>query len=197
MYKNYMSKAAKNNEYTPQSGYLIFENEQLFNEFLAKFGKEFLINMRLEETEKLNEEIENPAEWSVCLNKKKQQININQITENISHIIETLYENSLDIIDNENMATNNSLSEPKLGIGMHSKDISHCAEPNDESDKESRSSEEEEYIPPPSPEIKETIAVMKIKIPVPTQKKCQALNAKTKILKGKKEKEMNLKIKKK
>ena len=73
MYRDYMSKVVKNNEYTPQSGYLIFENEQLFNEFLAKFGKELakfgkelLINMHLEKTEKLNDEIENPAEWSVC-----------------------------------------------------------------------------------------------------------------------------------
>ena len=31
MFRDYMSKVAKNNEYTSQSGYLIFENEQLFN----------------------------------------------------------------------------------------------------------------------------------------------------------------------
>ena len=123
----------------------------------------------------------------MCLNKKKQQININQITENISHIIKTLYENSLDIIDNENMATNNSLSEPKLGIGIHSKDILCCAEPNDESNKESRSSEEEEYIPPPSPEI-ETIVAMKIKSPVPTQKKMPSPEPKDKKTKRKKRK---------
>ena len=96
------------------------------------------------------------------------------------------------------MATNNSLSEPKLGIGMHSKDILRCAEPNDESDKESWSSEEEEeeeeYIPPLSPEIKkETIAMMKIKIPVPTQKKMPSPEPKDKKTKRKKRKRDNLK----
>ena len=166
---NYICKAGKNNEYTSRSGYLVFENDQLFNEFLTKFGKEFLINMHLEETGTLHNGNENAAEWSVCLDKKKHQITIRQITKKISHIIQTLDENSLDITDNKNIPTNNNLSEPKFGIGMHSKNISRCAEPNDEIDKESCSSEE--YIPPPSPEIKETIPALKIKIPVPTQKK--------------------------
>ena len=76
------------------SGCLLFGNKQKFQHFLKNFGNEFLININLNDETLLNHEDKNPIDWSIQLNKKWKQITIQNISENITHIISLLDQNA-------------------------------------------------------------------------------------------------------
>ena len=54
---------------------------------------EFLININLD-NELLNYEDKNPMDWLIQLNKTRKQITIENISENIMHIISLLDQNA-------------------------------------------------------------------------------------------------------
>ena len=93
MYCNYMASASKKQDYLLLSGCLLFGDKQKFQHFLKNFGTEFLINIYLDE-ELLNYEDKNPLDWLIQLNTTQKQITIQNISENITHIISLLDQNA-------------------------------------------------------------------------------------------------------
>ena len=92
-YHNYMASASKKQDYVLLSGCLLFSDKQKFQHFLKNFGTEFLINIYLDE-ELLNYEDKNPLDWLIQLNTTQKQITIQNISENITHIISLLDQNA-------------------------------------------------------------------------------------------------------
>ena len=93
MYHNYMTSASKMQDYVSLSGCLLFSDKQKFQHFLKNFGTEFLINIYLDE-ELLNYKDKNHLEWLIQLNTTQKQITIQNINENITHIISLLDQNA-------------------------------------------------------------------------------------------------------
>ena len=114
-------------------------DKQKFQHFLKNFGNEFLFNINLDD-ELLNYEEKNPLDWLIQLNKTRKQITIQNISENITHIISLLDQNattmpSPEIAEKMNQKNNVVTISPQTdyGLGMHSKNISQCQtkEPDD------------------------------------------------------------------
>ena len=93
MYRNYMASASKKQDYVSLSGCQLFGDKQKFQHFLKNFGTEFLINIYLDK-ELLNYEDKNPLDWLIQLNTTGKQITIQNISENIMHIISLLNQNA-------------------------------------------------------------------------------------------------------
>ena len=93
MYRNYMTSASKKQDYISLSGCLLFGDKQKFQHFLKNFGTEFLINIYLDE-ELLDYEDKNPLDWLIQLNMTQKQITIQNISDNIAHIISLLDQNA-------------------------------------------------------------------------------------------------------
>ena len=93
MYRNYMSSASKKQDYVSLSECLLFSNKQKFQHFLKNFGTEFLISIYLGE-ELLDYEEKNPLDWLIQLNTTRNQIPIQNISDNITHIISLLDQNA-------------------------------------------------------------------------------------------------------
>ena len=89
IYHNYMASTSKKQDYVSLSGCLLYGDKQKFQHFLKNFGNEFLINIYLDE-ELLNYKDKNPLDWLIQLNKTQKQITIQNISENIMHIISLL-----------------------------------------------------------------------------------------------------------
>ena len=89
IYCSYMASATKRQDYVSLSGCLLFGDKQKFQHFLKNFGNEFLINIYLDE-ELLNYKDKNPLDWLIQLNTTRKQITIQNISENITHIISLL-----------------------------------------------------------------------------------------------------------
>ena len=88
-----MASTSKKQDYILLSGCLLFGDKQKFQHFLKNFGNEFLINIYLDE-ELLNYKDKNPLDWLIQLNKTQKQITIQNISENIMHIISLLDQNT-------------------------------------------------------------------------------------------------------
>ena len=127
------------------SGCLLFNDKQKFQNFLKNFGNEFLININLDD-ELLNYQDKNPLDWLIQLNKTQKQITVQNISENITHIISLLDHNattmpSPEIVEEESQKTNAVTVSPQKDyeLGKHSKNISRCiTEELDESDSAER-----------------------------------------------------------
>ena len=91
IYRNYMASTNKKQHYVSLSGCLLFGDKQKFQHFLKNFGNEFLININLD-NEQLNYKDKNPLDWLIQLTRK--QIIIQNISENITHIISLLDQNA-------------------------------------------------------------------------------------------------------
>ena len=87
MYRNYMTSASKMQDYVSLSGCLLFGDKQKFQHFLKNFGTEFLINI-YPDKELLNYEDKNPLDWLIQLNMTQKQITIQNISDNITHIMQ-------------------------------------------------------------------------------------------------------------
>ena len=87
-----MASTSKKQDYISLSGCLLFGDKQKFKYFLKNFGNEFL-NFNLDD-ELLNYEDKNPLDWLIQLNKTQKQITIQNISENITHIISLLDQNA-------------------------------------------------------------------------------------------------------
>ena len=88
-----MASASKKQDDVSLSGCLLFSDKQKFQHFLEIFGNEFLINIYLDD-ELLNYEDKNLVDWLIQLNKTQKQITIQNISENIMHIISFLDQNA-------------------------------------------------------------------------------------------------------
>ena len=133
MYRNYMASASKKQDYISLSGCLRFGDKQKFQHFLKNFGTEFLINIYLDE-ELLNYKDKNPLGWLIQLNMTQKQITIQNISENITHIISLLDQNATTMpspeIAEEMSQKNDAVTispQKDNGLGMHSK---HFLVPN-------------------------------------------------------------------
>ena len=93
IYHNYMASASKKQDYILLSGCLLFGDKQKFQHFLKNFGNEFLINIYLGK-ELLNYKDKNPLDWLIQLNTTRKQITIQNISENVTHIISLLDQNA-------------------------------------------------------------------------------------------------------
>ena len=129
-YHNYMASTSKKQDYVSLSGCLLFGDKQKFQHFLKNFGNEFLINSNLD-NELLNYEDKNPLDWLIQLNKTQKQITIQNISENITHIIFLLDQNATTMpspeIAEEMSQKSNAVAislQKDYGLGMHSKNIS-------------------------------------------------------------------------
>ena len=148
MYHNYMTSASKMQDYISLSGCLLFSDKQKFQHFLKTFGTEFLINIYLDE-ELLNYKDKNPLEWLIQLNMTQKQITIQNINENITHIISLLDQNATTMpspeIAKEMSQKNNAVTispQTDYRLGMHSKNISrYQTEKLDDSDSAQRNLE--------------------------------------------------------
>ena len=132
IYHNYMACTSKKKDYVSLSGCLLFSDRQGFQHFQKNFGNEFLININLD-NELLNYKDKNPLDWLIQLNKKQKQITIQNISENITHIISLLDQNATTMpspeIAKETSQKNNAVTispQKDYGLGMHSKNISQC-----------------------------------------------------------------------
>ena len=88
-----MANASKKQDYVSLSGCLLFDDKQKFQHFLKNFGNEFLINTYLDD-ELFNYKDKNPLDLLIQLNKTQKQITIQNISENITHIISLLDQNA-------------------------------------------------------------------------------------------------------
>ena len=148
IYHNYMASASKNQDYISLSGCLLFSDKQKFQHFLKNFGNEFLVNIYLDD-ELLNYKDKNPLDWLIQLNKTQKQITIQNISENIMHIISLLDQNATTMpsaeIAEEMSQKNDAVTispQKDYGLGMHSKNISWCqTEELDDSDSAQRNLE--------------------------------------------------------
>ena len=78
---------------------------------------EFLININLDHETLLNYEDKNPIDWAIQLNNKQKQITIQNISENIAHIISLLDQNAAERSSPEiEMSQNNgvTVSHPQI-----------------------------------------------------------------------------------
>ena len=159
MYRNYMASASKKQDYVLLSGCLLFSDKQKFQHFLKNFGTEFLINIYLDE-ELLNYKDKNPLDWLIQLNTTRKQITIQNIGENITHIISLLDQNATTMpspaIAEETSQKSDAVtisSQTDYRLGMHSKNISRCqTEELDDSDSAQRNLEnfsDDSNAPPP------------------------------------------------
>ena len=148
IYCNYMANTSKKQDHVLLSGCLLFGFKQRFQHFLKNFGNEFLINIYLDE-ELLNYKDKNPLDWLIQLNKTLKQITIQNISENIMHIISLLDQNATTMpspdIAEETSQKNDAVPispQKDYGLGMHSKNISRCqTEELDDSDSAQRNLE--------------------------------------------------------
>ena len=148
IYCNYMASTSKKQDYVSLSGCLLFGDKQKFQHFLKNFGNEFLINIYLD-GELLNYEDKNPLDWLIQLNKTQKQITIQNISENVTHIISLLDQNTTTMpspeIVKEMSQKNNAVTispQKDYELGMHSKNISWCQpEELDDSDSAQRNLE--------------------------------------------------------
>ena len=132
MYHSYMTNASKKQDYVSLLGCLLFSNKQKFQHFLKNFGTEFLINIYLDE-ELLNYKDKNPLDWLIQLNTRQNQITIQNISDNITHIISMLDQNATTMpspeIAKETSQKNDAITispQTDYRLGMHSKNISRC-----------------------------------------------------------------------
>ena len=131
MYHNYMFSASNRQDYVLLSGCLLFSDKQKFQHFLKNFGNEFLINIYLDE-ELLNYDDKNPLDWLIQLNMTQKQITIQNISENITHIISLLDQNattpSPEIVKKMSQKNDAVTISPQTDyrLVMHSKNISRC-----------------------------------------------------------------------
>ena len=132
IYHNYMASTSKKQDYISLSGCLLFDDKQKSQHFLKNFGNEFLINIYRDE-ELLNYQDKNPLDWLIQLNKTRKQITIQNISENITHIISLLDQNattapSPEIVKEMSQKNDAVIISPQkdYGLGMHSKKISRC-----------------------------------------------------------------------
>ena len=130
MYHNYMASASKMQDYVSLSGCLLFIDKQKFQHFLKNFGTEFLINIYLDE-ELLNYEDKIPLDLLIQLNTTQKQKTIQNISENIMHIISLLDQNATTMpspeIAEETSQKNDAVTispQTDYRLGMHSKNIS-------------------------------------------------------------------------
>ena len=182
MYHNYMASASKKQDYISLSGCLLFGDKQKFQHFLKNFGTEFLINIYLDE-ELLNYEDKNPLDWLIQLNTTQKQITIQNISENITHIIFLLDQNATTPspeIAKETSKKNDAVTispQTNYGLGMHSKNISQCqTEELDYSNSAQRNLEsfsDDSNGPPSTSSNKQTIQknLQPLKIKIPKQSK--------------------------
>ena len=176
-----MASTNKKQDYISLSGCLLFSDKQKFQHFLKNFGNEFLINIYLDE-ELLNYEDKNPLDWLIQLNMTQKQITIQNISENIMHIISLLDQNATTMpspeIAEETSQKNDAVTislQKDYGLGMHSKNISQCqTEELDVSDSAQRNlenfSDDSNSPPPPSTSsnkqtVQKNLQPLKIKIP--------------------------------
>ena len=117
MYHNYMSSVSKKQDYVSLLGCLLFSNKQKFQHFLKNFGTEFLINIYLD--------------WLIQLNTTQNQLTIQDISDNITHIMSLLDQNATTMpspeIAKETSQKNDAITispQTDYGLGMHSKNIS-------------------------------------------------------------------------
>ena len=183
MYHNYMTSASKKQDYVSLSGCLLFGDKQKFQHFLKNFGTEFLINIYLDE-ELLDYEDKNPLYWLIQLNTTQKQITIQNISDNIMHIISLLDQNATTTpspeIAKEMSKKNDAITispQTDYGLGMHSKNISRCqTEELDDSGSAERNLEnfsDDSNSPPSSSSNKQTIQknLQPLKIKIPKQSK--------------------------
>ena len=162
IYHNYMASASKKQDYILLSGCLLFGDKQKFQHFLKNFGNEFLINIYLDD-ELLNYKDKSPLDWLIQLNKTQKQIAIQNISENIMHIISLLDQNATTTpspeITKETSQKNYTVTispQKDYGLGMHSKNISQCqTEELDDSDNAQRNLDSNS--PPSTSSNKQTI----------------------------------------
>ena len=136
IYHNHMANISKKQDYVSLSGCLLFGDKQKFQHFLKNFGNEFLININLDNETLLNHKDKNPIDWTIKLNNKWKQITIQNISENITHIISFLDQNAArrappEIELAREMSQSNGVTvspqqSSNIGLGMHSKNISRC-----------------------------------------------------------------------
>ena len=126
MYCNYMASAIKKQGYLSLSGCLLFGDKQKLQYFLKNFGTEFLINIYVDE-ELLNYKDKNPLDWLIQLNTTQKQITIQNISDNIMHIISLLDQNATTMpspeITKETSQKNDAVTispQTDYGLGMHS-----------------------------------------------------------------------------
>ena len=184
MYCNYMASASKKQDYVSLSGCLFFSDKQKFQHFLKNFGTEFLINIYLDE-ELLNYKDKNPLDWLIQFNMTQKQITIQNISENITHIISLLDQNATTMPSPEiaeDMSKKNDAvtisPQTDYRLGMHSKNISRCqTEKLDDSGSAQRNLEnfsDDSNGPPSTSSNKQTIQKnlqpLKIKIQCAKQK---------------------------
>ena len=154
-----MASTSKKQDYISLSGCLLFGDKQKFQHFLKNFGNEFLINIYLDE-ELLNYEDKNPLDWLIQLNTTQKQITIQNISENIMHIISLLDQNATTMpspeIAKEMSQKNDTVTicpQKDYRLSMHSKNISWCqTEELDDSDSTQRNLEnfsDDSNSPPP------------------------------------------------
>ena len=93
IYCNYMASASKKQDHVLLSQCLPFSNKQKFQHILKNFGTKFLINIYLDK-ELLNYKDKNPLDWLIQSNMTQKQITIQNISENIMHIISLLDQNA-------------------------------------------------------------------------------------------------------
>ena len=183
IYRNYMASTSKKQDYVSLSGCLLFRDKQKFQHFLTNFGNEFLINIYLD-NELLNYKDKNPLDWLIQLNKTQKQITIQNISENITHIISLLDQNATTMpspeIAEEMSQKNDAVTispQKYYGLGMHSKNISRCqTEELDDSYSAQRNLEnfsDESNSPPSTSSNKQTIKknLQPSKIKIPRQSK--------------------------
>ena len=127
-----MASASKKQDYISLSGCWLFSDKQKFQHFLKNFGNEFLINIYLDE-ELLNYKDKNPLDWLIQLNTTQKQITIQNISENIMHIISLLDQNATTMpspeIAEETSQKNDAVTispQKDYGLSMHSKNTSWC-----------------------------------------------------------------------
>ena len=112
---------------------MLFGDKQKFQHFLKNFGNEFLINIYLDE-ELLNYEDKNPLDWLIQLNKTQKQLTIQNISENIMHIISLLDQNATTMsspeIAKEMSQKNDAVTiSPQKDYGLHAQQ-KHFLVPN-------------------------------------------------------------------
>ena len=162
-----MASTNKKQDYVSLSGCLLFGDKQKFQHFLKNFGNEFLINIYLDD-ELLNYEDKNPLDWLIQLNKTRKQITIQNISENIMHIISLLDQNATTMpspeIAEETSQKGDAVTispQKDYRLGMHSKNISLCqTEELDDSDSAQRNLEnfsDDSNSPPSTSSNKQTI----------------------------------------
>ena len=165
------------------SGCLLFSDKQKFQHFLKNFGTEFLINIYLDK-ELLNYKEKNPLDWLIQLNMTRKQITIQNISENVTHIISLLDQNATTTsppeIAKEMSQKNDAVTispQTEYRLGMHSKNISRCqTEELDDSNSAQRNLEnfsDDSNGPPSTSSNKQTVEknLQPLKIKIPKQSK--------------------------